>query len=146
MPNLMNAVIDSDERLRLCLTVQAQVEEQLVLRLHHSRDIPIGRRSTHAITKHILCSADCGSACRISTDSIGWSQQLATIVLPILSILLSFAVYRQGAPVCCCAFPRPIVHAGECSLADSGSVWGISVVQTGVRGTLKLRTPLCSII
>uniref|UniRef100_A0AAV1USB4 CCHC-type domain-containing protein n=1 Tax=Peronospora matthiolae TaxID=2874970 RepID=A0AAV1USB4_9STRA len=63
LPDFLNSVFDSDERLRLCRTVQAQVEGQLVLKLRHGRDIPIGRRTTHAITEKILESAEILRVC-----------------------------------------------------------------------------------
>uniref|UniRef100_A0AAV1VGC9 CCHC-type domain-containing protein n=1 Tax=Peronospora matthiolae TaxID=2874970 RepID=A0AAV1VGC9_9STRA len=63
LPDFLNSVFDSDERLRLCRTVQAQVEGQLVLQLRHGRDIPIGRRTTHAITEKILESAEILRVC-----------------------------------------------------------------------------------
>uniref|UniRef100_A0AAV1TWG6 CCHC-type domain-containing protein n=1 Tax=Peronospora matthiolae TaxID=2874970 RepID=A0AAV1TWG6_9STRA len=63
LPHFFNSVFGSDERLRLCRTVQAQVEGHLVLKLRHGRDIPIGRRTTHALTEKILESAEILPVC-----------------------------------------------------------------------------------
>ena len=58
MPLFFKAVLDSQERLRLYSTVQAQVEGHLALSLGPDRGIPISRQTTRSITETILESAE----------------------------------------------------------------------------------------
>ena len=120
MPDFINTVFNSDERLRLCRTVQAQVEGQLVLSLRHGRDIPIGRRTTHAITEKILESAE---LMRVSLPDLHRLLGLAKTIsynrsTRSIHFYFFFARYCQGKPGCGCPVSRKGVHTGKRSPAS----------------------------
>ena len=58
IPDFFRAVVDNKERPHLYRTIQAPIEGQLVLHNGLGRDIPMSRRTSHAITDMILKSAE----------------------------------------------------------------------------------------
>ena len=58
MPDFIQQVLKSEERLRLYSTIQAQVEGELTFQLDRARVVPLSRRTTKAITEAILESAE----------------------------------------------------------------------------------------
>lgn len=139
MPDFLNSVFDSQERLRLHTTIQQQVEGELVLQLRGRARVRQSRQQTRLIKEDILLDA---AKARVNVHELQHMLNLAkTIAYNDIkrSIHIFFfdrptAAKFQGMQV---PFRGIMYSLTNMHRPDTGSVWDRQMNSDGVRRTAQ---------